>query len=97
METGGENRYTGFITLGTERRGHQTVMVFDGPDGLEMSLRFTKLTIDRNSIAFYSEQPGRSKRRCEVGMIEASSEVVDFLVSAVQEHDALDYDVEDCR
>lgn len=97
METGGDNRYTGFISLGTERRSHQTVMVFNGPDGLETVLRFTEITIGRNSIAFYTEHPGRHKRRQKVGMIEASSEVVGFLRAATREHEELDYDVVDDR
>lgn len=95
--TGGDNRYTGFISLGTERGSDQTIMVFNGPDGLETTLRFTEITIGRNSIAFYSEHPGRHKRRQKVGMTEASSEVVNFLRAAVREHEELDYDVVDDR
>ena len=97
MDTGGDNRYTGYISLGTERRSHQTVMVFDGPDGLETTIRFTELTIGRNSIVFYSTARGRDGRRTKVGQIEAQPDVVQFLKEAVGESGDLDYDVVDDR
>lgn len=97
METGGDNRYTGFLTLGTESRGNQTVMVFNGPDGLETTIRFTEITIGRNSIAFYTVHPGREKRRVKTGMIEGQADILSFLKDAPRQHEALDYDVVDDR
>lgn len=97
METGGENRYTGFVSLGTERRSHQTVMVFNGPDGLETSIRFTEVRIGNNAIRFYSKPRGRRSRSCQTGSIEASPEFVRFIRNAHFESADLDYTVVDQR
>ena len=88
-----EGRYADYLSLGTERRSHQTVMVFDGPDGLETVIRFTELTVGRNSVVFYSRTRGRSSQRVQTGSIEGQQDVVDFLTEAVEEHEQLQYDV----
>ena len=88
-----DNRYTDYLSVGTERRGNQTLLVFDGPDGLETVIRFTEITVGRNTVMFYSEHPGRYKRRQKTGQIEGQENVVEFLLSAVEEHEELDYDV----
>jgi len=93
LDTDPDERYAGVVSLGTERRSHQTVMVFEGPSNLETCIRFTELTVGRNSIVFYSESRGRSGRRTKVGSIEADPDIVEFLCNAVEEANDLDYDV----
>ena len=93
LDTDPDDAYAGAVSLGTEPRGQHTLMVFDGPMELEMVFRFTELTVGRNSVAFYSAARGKFGRRTKVGSIEADERLVEFLIEAVEQSEALDYDV----
>lgn len=94
-EMDADDRYSRAMTLGNERRSHQTVLVFPGFRRLETSIRFTEATIGRNTIMFYSRPKGQS-RRVKTGQVEADRSIVEFLMDAVDHPEAC-YDVVDDR
>jgi len=89
-----DEKYPDTLSLGTFDNDQQTGLVFEGPAGLETVIRFNHATIKRNQIVFTLTSGSRHHDQREVGSIEASQAVVNFIWNAVIQHVALTYTVQ---
>jgi len=86
-----------WFTIGTERGTEQTILVFNGPGGLETTIRFDRVVVDDVKIQFYTDNTpryGRGPVKC--GQIEAAEQVREVL-EQYGDSDALDYTLDDER
>lgn len=73
------------FVVGEDRHGH--LAVFDGPGGLETSIRFDQVWIDRTIEFSRLEWRKDGRARIGTGSIEAAPRLVSLLESALDETD----------
>lgn len=78
------------FVVGEDRHGH--VAVFDGPGGLETTIRFDQVHIDRTIEFARTEQRRDGYVGIDSGSIEAAPRIVSLLTSALDGTDVAIFD-----
>lgn len=67
-----------------QKRGDTFRMVFDGPVGLETTIKFTDVEVDDHTLEFYRDYRSRGRGRTHTGSMERNTdEMVEFFTNLV--------------